>query len=264
MVKLKFLFQSICVSGLGWDDKINEEMTLKWFRVLQEFRDMKEVIIPRCYCLNIPNNPIVRSELHGFSDASELCYAACIYFKFIKSNGDIQISLATSKSRLVPRQKKKRPNENKYTVLRLELLGNFLLSKLIVSIMEAVRNDMNIDEIYCSSDSMISLVWIKERYKEFRTFVQNQLIGIRRYVHEQFWSHCRSEQNAADILTKNKKGNLHSWLRGPEFLFSSVCDAEKLERVNYDLEPRGFTDEVQKTKMSLDTTEKQQLYWEYN
>ena len=44
VVKLKFLFQSICVSGLGWDDKINEEMTLKWFRVVQEFRDTKEVI----------------------------------------------------------------------------------------------------------------------------------------------------------------------------------------------------------------------------
>ena len=60
---------------------------------------------------------------------------------------------------------------------------------------------------------MISLAWINARDKEFRTFVQNRLIGIRRNVHEELCYHCRSEQNAADILTKNKKVNLHSWLR---------------------------------------------------
>ena len=109
---------------------------------MQEFRN-NFVIIPRCYCLNSPNNPTVRREPHGFSDASELCYAVCIYIKFIESNGDVQILLATSKSRLVSRQKKHHPNENKYTMPRLELLGNFLLSKLVVSVSEAVyRSDI--------------------------------------------------------------------------------------------------------------------------
>ena len=59
-------------------------------------------------------------------------------FKFIKSNGDIQISLANSKSKLVPRQKKKRPTENTYMLPTLESLRNFLLSKLVVSMMEAL------------------------------------------------------------------------------------------------------------------------------
>ena len=94
-VKLKLLFQRICECDLGWDDKINEELTLKFLNVVKEFRNIKLVIIPRCYCLNYPSIPAVRTELHGISDASELCWAACIYFKFIKSNSDVQVSLVT-------------------------------------------------------------------------------------------------------------------------------------------------------------------------
>ena len=79
-------------SILDWEDKINEELTLKFLNVVQKFRNIKQVIIPSCYCLNYPSNPIVRTDLHGFSDASELCYAACIILKVIlniKSNSDV-------------------------------------------------------------------------------------------------------------------------------------------------------------------------------
>ena len=40
-VKLKLLFQKICASDLGWDEKINEELTLKFLNVVQEFRKSK-------------------------------------------------------------------------------------------------------------------------------------------------------------------------------------------------------------------------------
>ena len=193
----------------------------------------------------------MRTELHGFSDASELCYAACLYFKFVKSNGDMQISLVTAKSRLVPKRKEKNSSEKKYTVPRLELMGNFLLSKLVVSGLEAVREEIQIDEIYCWTDSMISLAWINARDKEFRTFVQNRVIGIRRNVKEEHWRHCRSEENAVDVLTKDKKAvDFNSWLRGPEFLYSSELSAEKSDRVHNHLQPAGFVDEIKQAKSS--------------
>ena len=162
--------------------------------------------------MNYPSSPVVRTELHGFSDASELCWAACIYLKFIKSNNDVQVSLVTAKSRLVPRRKK-HSIENKYTIPRLELQGNFLLSKVVVNVIEALRDDMKIGRIVCWTDSMISLAWINARDKEFRTFVQNRIISIRKNVNEKHWFHCRSELNAADILTKDKKIDLNLWLR---------------------------------------------------
>ena len=74
----------------------------------------------------------------------------------------VQVSLVTAKSRLVPRRKK-HSIENKYTIPRLELLGNFLLSKLVVNVIEVLRDDMKIGRIVCWTDSMISLAWIKRK-----------------------------------------------------------------------------------------------------
>ena len=110
----------------------------------------------------------------------------------------------TSKTRLVSKQKRKH-GEPKYTIPRLELMGNLLLSKLVISGTGAIKEAMVIDKLYCWSDSMISLAWIKARSKEFRTFVQNRVVTIRRNVNEAHWRHCKSEDNAADILTKDKR-----------------------------------------------------------
>ena len=64
--------------------------------------------------------------LHGFSDASERAYTACVYIKSITKSGNTKIKLVAAKNRLVPSKKN-------LTIPRLELLGNFILSKLMDS-----------------------------------------------------------------------------------------------------------------------------------
>ena len=245
-IKLKLLFQSICASGIGWDENISVDMVERWWKIIKEFRNVRELVVSRCYCLVDLKNPIVRTQLHGFSDASKLCYASCVYFKFVKRNGDVRISLVAAKSRLAPTKNKS--IESKQTVPRMELMGNLLLSKLVVNIKEAVKEEMTIDETYCWSDSMVSLAWINAREKEFKTFVQNRVISIRNNVSEDHWRHCRSEDNAADVLTKDKSTiDWKAWIHGPEFLYNS-CDVERVERT---LEPREFSKEIKDVKGSM-------------
>ena len=255
-VKMKLLFQSIWSAGYGWDDKIDDEMAKKWFSIVEEFRKVKTVVVPRCYCRTNPDNPIVKTELHGFSDSSEKCFAACIYFKFEKSNGEVQISLVTAKSRLVPKQKMS--HQKKYTIPRLELMGNFLLSKLVVSVMEALTDEIQLDEIYCCSGSQVSLAWIRAhaKGKEFKTFVQNRLLEIRKNVAEEHWRYCKSKDNISDILTKDKKAvDFGAWIYGPEFLYSLDLH-QKAEPPDYEYDtPRYFTDEIKEIKTSLHTTQ---------
>ena len=69
------------------------------------------------------NDPIEFVYLHGFSDASTLVYGWCIYIKSVSKAGNIKISLVTLKSRLLPFKKK-------FSMVHLELLGNFILAKL--------------------------------------------------------------------------------------------------------------------------------------
>ena len=143
-VKLKLLFQSICRSGIGWDDPIGELFYKKWLNIVENFKSCKNFYLERCYFVYDMNDPIEFVYLHGFSDG------ACVYIKFVSKAGNIKIYFITSKSRLVPLKKK-------FTTPRLELLGNFILAKPINVVYNALLQEVIIQSYYCWSDSMISL-----------------------------------------------------------------------------------------------------------
>ena len=211
------MFQEICLANVGWDDNIPENLEKKWFNIIDDVKQNERVIIQRCYYLHDVSDPIAKNEIHGFSDASEVAYGCCVYIKYITQSGNIGVSLITSKSRIVPKKKK-------FTIPRLELLGNYILSRLTVSVLSAFSNEIIIDNVYCWSDLQISLAWIKAVDKEFRVFVQNRVVDIRRNVNPNSWFYCRTYDNPADIITRFKTESLeslHMWWNGPCFLKSS-------------------------------------------
>ena len=83
-VRLKAVFQEICTLKFEWDTELNDEMKRKWNEIISDIQQMPELIIPRAYCINTVSDPIQFIEMHGFSDASELAFGACIYLKFVK------------------------------------------------------------------------------------------------------------------------------------------------------------------------------------
>ena len=110
-------------------------------------------------------DPIVTIELDG-----------CIYFKFVTSTGKITISFVSSKSRIVPTKK------IDLLAHRLELLGNLVLSKLMINALPELQNDIVIDSVYCWTDYQIALGWIGSVNREFKTFVPNRVLSIRKNV----------------------------------------------------------------------------------
>ena len=92
--------------------------------------------------------------LHGFADASQRIYAAIIYMKYVLTSGTVGIKFVTAKSRIVSTKKK-------FTIPRLELLGNFILAKLMTAVRQALREEIAFNNYICWSDSMIALSWIK-------------------------------------------------------------------------------------------------------
>ena len=101
----------------------------------------ERVIIQRCYYLHDVSDPIVKNEIHGFSDASEVAYGCCVYINYITQSGNIGVSLITSKSRIVLKKK--------FTIPRLELLGHYILIRLTVSVLSGFSNEIIIDNVYC-------------------------------------------------------------------------------------------------------------------
>ena len=127
----------------------------------------EEIVINRCYFSYNLSDPIKEISLHGFSDASQSAYAACIYLQSVTQLGNVTVKFVTAKSRVIPIKKS-------FTIPRLELLGNFILSKLICNIYNGICDDIEVEDILCWSDSQISLAWIKDINSEFKTFVKKK------------------------------------------------------------------------------------------
>ena len=224
VIKMKILFQLVCQSNINWDDKVPTDLASKWAKIIDEIKGLDEIRLPRCYCYNEITNPIIEIRMHGFSDASLSAYGACVYLKFIKKNGDVKMSLVASKSRVAP-------SKTPQTIPRLELMGAVVLSRLVGSVMNGFQKEINIDQMYCHTDSKIVLSWIMAVSKEFNTFVQNRVNEIRRLVDPNNWFYCRTHLNPSDLLTRieNEGTNDSKWWNGPEILKGAdICENQPI------------------------------------
>ena len=174
----------------------------------------------------MPRDYIVSYKLHGFSDASEKAYGSCLYLKCVTNNNFMSTLLVASKSRVVL-------YKNKITIPRLELLGNLILSRLILTVLNSFKGEIDISSLYAWSDSKVSFAFIKSYNKEFVTFVQNRVVEIRKNVPSEKWSFDYTKLNPVDFITRLEKNiNLtknYLWWRRPRFLFEENQNYSKID-----------------------------------
>ena len=104
---------------------------------------------------------------------------------------------------------------------KLELLGNFILSQLMVTVISALEGEIKIDDHFCWSDSMVSVAWKKATDKVFKVFIQNRVVKIRNDCGPYKWNYCSTKDNPADLITRFYSGNLtecKSWLGGSKMI----------------------------------------------
>lgn len=93
-----------------------------------------------------------KRTLHSFADASELAYAAVLYLKSEEAQGEVEVTLLTSKSKVALIKQ--------VTLSRLELCAATLLTRLVKHSAETLG--LNSLPTYLWTDSMVTLGWIQE------------------------------------------------------------------------------------------------------
>ncbi|XP_045471824.1 uncharacterized protein LOC123678716 [Harmonia axyridis] len=119
VVIAKMFLQRLWQEKLDWDQQVSNHLSVTWNDFCKELLLLNNLKIPRYVCCE--NYTII--EIHGFADASEKAYGACIYISCKVQDKPYKTQLLCSKSRVCPLKQISLP--------RLELCAAELLAKLM-------------------------------------------------------------------------------------------------------------------------------------
>lgn len=186
IVSAKLIIQSMWESGLGWDETISVHLQTIWSELRQDLHLLNKLNIPR----HVIACNMVRIELHGFSDASERAYGACLYLRTIDIDNRVTTNLLIAKSKVAP-----------LTLPRLELCAAYLLTNVVKKVTIAMPT-LQLSKSFLWTDSTITLHWIKSSPNRWKTFVANRVASIQENSDIADWHHVSSTNNPADIISQ--------------------------------------------------------------
>lgn len=204
----KIIMQQLWRENLEWDDPVPLNVTTEWKSYTERLPLLNNVSFERK--IIIANFKEI--QLHGFCDASEKAYGACIYLKTIDHNGESRTQLLCAKSRVAPLKTT--------TLPRLELCSALLLADLYQAVKESLSHEIHRSIFW--SDSMVTLHWIKTSPHKLLVFVANRVSGIQEKTKGIEWRHVRTNDNPADHvsrgLTPKEFVDNSQWKEGPSWL----------------------------------------------
>ena len=157
-------------------------------------------------------------QLHHFSDASEVGYGTVLYLRRETVDGRVDCSFIMAKSHTAPLQF--------VSVPRLELPAATVAVKMHRLILKEI--DLVMSASFFWTNSKITLHYINNEARRFKTYVANRVAEIRDASQPCQWRHCPGSLNPADeashgipaqrFLTSKR------WFKGPAFLMKPEED----------------------------------------
>jgi hypothetical protein len=161
----KVILQRLWLTKLGWDDKVPLDIYKQWVRFVKNLVSLSSLNIPRFI---LSENPIT-IQLHTFSDASQMAYAACVYIRTIDASGECSVHLLCAKTKVA--------SLKPISIPRLELNGALLAARLTHKVIKSLR--LRIDNQFFWTDSSVVLGWISSDPKNHKTFIANRIAEIQ-------------------------------------------------------------------------------------
>ncbi|XP_055633828.1 uncharacterized protein LOC129774158 [Toxorhynchites rutilus septentrionalis] len=217
VIQGKILLQDVWRARLDWDDRIPEDLFVRWKQWLQVLKELDNVRITRCYFPGYDPACYDDLELHIFVDGSEQAYSAAAYFR-VRDQGQIRCALVSSKTKVAPLQLTSVP--------RLELQAAVIGARLRKTIEDG--HSVRVKSTYFWSDSSTVISWITSdtrRYRQYVAFRVNEILSLSKTDE---WRWLGSKINVADEATKWGKGPNckpdSRWMCGPAFIYQEEND----------------------------------------
>ncbi len=211
-MKAKLLLQTLCRKKVTWDADIEDPDRAQWERWISDLPKLKNVNVSRCFKPE-EFGEVETVELHVFSDASRVGYAAVAYLRFVNTEGKIWCAFVIGKTRLAPIRE--------ISIPRLELSAAVVSVKLRVLVQREL--DMVFNQVYHWTDSTSVLKCIHNESKRFHTYESNRLTVILNESSRSEWRYVNTDANSADDGSKGMKLEEflknNRWITGPPFLW---------------------------------------------
>ncbi|XP_076660916.1 uncharacterized protein LOC143364466, partial [Halictus rubicundus] len=208
IITAKMLLQRIWTIKVDWDESLPMDIHTEWIRFYNKLPALNNITFPRRTIIESPR----KVELHGFSDASEKAYGACLYLRTTDSRGHTETTLLFAKSKVAPLKT--------ISIPRLELCGALLLTSLVETAKQALPVEIH-KTIYWT-DSTIVLHWVKTSPHTLKTFVANRVSEIQRRTANADWRHVPTADNPADLISRGQSPEdflqPSIWQHGPTWL----------------------------------------------
>ncbi|XP_062704099.1 uncharacterized protein LOC134286498 [Aedes albopictus] len=120
--------------------------------------------------------------------------------------------------------------QQQVTIPRMELLGAFLLARLVSKVLGSL--DLKVDNTILWTDSQIVLAWLKKPLTSLQVFVRNRIGKIQELAGplSAQWKYISTKENPADIVSRGQLPEAlrtnDLWWTGPKFLQSVEYDVE--------------------------------------
>lgn len=98
IITTKKLIQQLWQLRLDWDESLPANLHMQWITFVNQLQQLNNIFFSR----SVIQNSTIKIELHGFCDASEQAYGACLYVRTITTHGKIATNLLCAKSRVAP------------------------------------------------------------------------------------------------------------------------------------------------------------------
>lgn len=224
IIRAKIMLQHLWQERIDWNGFLPRELQSSWTDYRNRLKHMGIVSAPRHAVCTGP----IWIELHGFCDASESAYGACIYLRSTDVTGRHTVRLLCAKSRVAPLKRLSLP--------RLELCGALLFSRLTQYALQAMNLKINRACHWC--DSTITQSWIAGQPHQW--VVANRVSEIQRVAECAEWRHVLSDHNAADTISRgvdpSQLQHLQIWWEGPGWLVEEEREWPEVMNLNAESE----------------------------